>query len=185
MCDTDDKVKARREQMWQAVLTEAARLEWEECGAERGGGTSRSAAWWSQDGRVATRLDVGMRDGTHRVFFIQATDSRPPWRDPQPNDPIRIQVERSYHSAESYWEDLIAQDADGLGVVVDGVHYRLGPNGDRPSPHNGFGGHRKVVEFLDGRQVVTHDLWYQGPVPPKFLDRLPDNARWAEETVPA
>jgi hypothetical protein len=68
-------------------------------------------------------------------------------------------------------------------VVIDHVHYTLGKNGEKPSPYNGFAGQRHLIEFLDGRRVITYDLWYQGPVPPVFWDRLPDNARWGRRLM--
>jgi hypothetical protein len=42
----------------------------------------------------------------------------------------------------------------------------------------GNGGARYVIEFFDGRRVVSHDLWSSGIVPPKWRERFPDNARF-------
>ena len=39
----------------------------------------------------------------------------------------------------------------------------------------GFGGRRHLFRRLsDGDILETDDLWYQGPIPPMFRDRLPD-----------
>lgn len=45
-----------------------------------------------------------------------------------------------------------------------------------PSSHNGFGGSWYVITFLDGREIETCDLWFGGPVPERFQDRLPVTA---------
>jgi hypothetical protein len=176
---TDDQQKALRERLWQAVLAECERIKSEENPV---GGTSRKMAYYA-DGwpRCATLLTIGRADGTTAVFFIEATGRQPGWSDP---DRIDIHVSRSYHSSEDYWERQIT-DQPERRVVVGGVHYRLGQHGARPSDHNGFGGKRWDIEFTDGRKVTTHDLWYQGLIPPKFRDRLPDNARFVEATAAA
>lgn len=160
------------DQLWNEALAEVKRIE-SRYPDKRG--TSRSQAMYHSDGRgLTTLLSIGMPDGTTEVHQIVVC--RPPAVRRSPT--VHVQV--SYHSSEPYWESQIASDPDRR-VVVDGVHYRLGKNGGEPSPHNGMGGARYVVEFFDGRRVVTHDLWYQGPIPPKFRDHLPDNARFVRE----
>jgi hypothetical protein len=43
-------------------------------------------------------------------------------------------------------------------------------------------GENHLIDFFDGRHIVTHNLWYQGEIPDHFLSRLPDNARWGIKT---
>lgn len=81
-----------------------------------------------------------------------------------------------------FWLEHIAR-SDGKAFVADGHHYRIGIQG--PSAHpscRGFGGSKALVTYLaDGRIVETVDLWYQGEIPKRFLDRLPNTAtfKWA------
>jgi hypothetical protein len=159
--------KEVREQLWQLVLATVEDIK-QRC--PDGCGTSRDQAWYSADGRsVSTIFDANMPDGSHRVYRIKATE-RSRGQD--------VAVDQWYHNAEYYWDDAQVAKEPERRVVVDGVHYRLGYNGDKPSPHNGYAGARWVVEFFTGGRVATHDLWYQGPVPLKYRQALPDNARF-------
>lgn len=92
---------------------------------------------------------------------------------------IQVRVVKWVDSHDTYWERQLADRKDA--VVIDGKHYRIGEERGPGEGFLGFGGRRFDIEFLDGRETVTHNLWYQGPIPPKFLPRLPDNARWAQE----
>jgi hypothetical protein len=139
-------------------------------------GSGRSQAYYTEDGTVvATILDLGMLDGTRKVFHIRAV--APPTHG-RPGLVPTIHVDRWFHSNEPYWEREIAHEPDRR-VVIEGVHYRLG-TATKPSSHNGMSGRQYDIEFFDGRRVTTCDLWYQGPIPPKFRDALPDNAKLAE-----
>jgi hypothetical protein len=40
----------------------------------------------------------------------------------------------------------------------------------------GYGGAKWRVQFLDGREVETSNLWHQGTVPEQYRRYLPDNA---------
>jgi hypothetical protein len=42
----------------------------------------------------------------------------------------------------------------------------------------GHGGARFDIQFFDGRQVVSHNVWFQGEIPPHFYDRFPVNAKF-------
>lgn len=85
-----------------------------------------------------------------------------------PGPTIEVTKWLSYN--EEYWEKILA---DRVGsVVIDRVHYRIcAPGG------GGHGGQRVTVQWLDGSESVTNNLWRQGPVPPPFRDRLPNNAK--------
>lgn len=158
------------DQLWKAVLAETDRIEAEHKETKTWHGSSRSAALTSYDS-VSAILDVGQHDGTSKVYLIAAR-----WWVSAPE----VKVKRYFHNADDYWETYILGNKDMVDcrVVIEGVHYTLGKNGTKPGPYNGYAGRRFAIEFLDGRQVITHDLWYQGPIPPVFRDRLPDNARW-------
>lgn len=78
----------------------------------------------------------------------------------------------------NFWAERI----DG-GVIVEDEwgrwRYTIGEEPtDRRQPFLGHGGSRFDIQFLDGRQVVTHNLWHQGTIPEHFLDRFPVNAKF-------
>lgn len=84
-----------------------------------------------------------------------------------------------------YWQEQIAADAADpeRAVIVNGVHHTLG---DEPTEAQlrdrlkrstlGWGGAKVRVRFHDGREVVSHNVWYQGEIPERWRDQLPDNA---------
>lgn len=77
----------------------------------------------------------------------------------------------------SYWSDLIP--VRNNAVIVDGVHYMIGP--EDKGGMRGFGGRRFDVVFFNGKRITTTNLWHQGTVPDHFRNRLPDNARFIED----
>jgi len=85
---------------------------------------------------------------------------------------IEVTVTKRQDSNEPYWRQHIA-DRDGA-IVINGVHYRIGKG-----MSGGFGGRRFDIRMLaDGRVVETRNLWFQGPIPPKWRELLPDNAEF-------
>ena len=88
---------------------------------------------------------------------------------------ITVEVIKKVNSNDTYWRDQLSDRSNA--VVINGVHYRIGPANGNPL-NRGFGGRQYGIEFLDGRRVTTRNLWYQGPIPPKYLIQIPDNARW-------
>lgn len=161
------------ERLFHVVIAESTRIEQEHSTQGTWHGSMRSAVN-ADYGSVGVILDVGHADGTHTVHHIRASVYG------RNSDP-RIIIKRYFHSNEEYWEPKI-NDPSLLEkrVIIEGVHYTLGKNGNKPGPHNGFGGRKFDIEFFDGRRVSTYDLWYQGVIPPIFQDRLPDNAKWAD-----
>jgi len=77
-----------------------------------------------------------------------------------------------------YWLDMLQRDKQepGTAVIVDGVHYVIGP--EKSGSFRGFGGAHYTIEFFDGRAVNSTNLWYQGEVPPEFRAQMPNNARF-------
>jgi hypothetical protein len=66
------------------------------------------------------------------------------------------------------------------GVIIGGWHHRIGAEPDpevhasNPSYYGNYG-RRYVIRILTtGEQVITHNLWDQGPIPAGFT--RPDNA---------
>ena len=76
----------------------------------------------------------------------------------------------------NFWINVVEDDHDGRGIILDGVHYRDGGRTLRASEANGFGGAEWRLRLTSGALVETNNLWCQGRVPDHFRDRLPDNA---------
>lgn len=77
-----------------------------------------------------------------------------------------------------HWSGYVTTASDPTHVVVGGYHYVISPDGRTDCGTLGHGGAEFVIRFNDGREVVTHNLWAQGRVPPHFRDRLPDNGEF-------
>lgn len=83
-----------------------------------------------------------------------------------------------------HWQQLAAKVNDPKSVRVNNNHYQIG-NGTGPSPWRGFGGQTFKIQFFDGRQETTTDLWHQGTIPPIWRDRLPNNAEFVAAFKPS
>lgn len=68
-----------------------------------------------------------------------------------------------------------------MTVRVDGTHYRIGPENQSRLAFRGFGGREFIIQFDDGRKVITTNLWCQGSIPEDFKDALPNNAIFLKE----
>lgn len=60
-------------------------------------------------------------------------------------------------------------------TIVNHISYKVGPN-----LQHGYGesGEKFEIQYFDGREVITHNLWCQGEVPSYLWEKLPDNARF-------
>ncbi len=64
-------------------------------------------------------------------------------------------------------------------VRVNGEHYMIRQSHEGVK---GFGGHKIVIQFNDGRVVETNNLWHQGVIPAEWrLTYLYDNAVFLEK----
>lgn len=78
----------------------------------------------------------------------------------------------------NYWTDIIRRDNNedkDVFVIANGKHYII-DNENSNDYFRGFGGAKFTIKFFDGRMVKTSNLWYQGEIPERFRDELPDNA---------
>lgn len=139
------------------------------------GGTGRSAGEFTEEA-VGAGLDATGRatyttynaDGTKNVYEVE------------------VKVAKRVDSNDEYWGMQI-EDRNGA-LVINGKHYRIGKNNGRTARDvgfKGFGGRKFEIVYTDGpvdRGVpfTVDDLWYQGPIPPKFreLPEFQDNARF-------
>lgn len=93
--------------------------------------------------------------------------------------------------------DLWRMRDDSATVRINGQHYRYGNHLQdarvtqdatlesmakafaKANPKKqgmGMGGDVMIIRFMDGRTVITNDVWHQGNVPAVVADLLPDNA---------
>lgn len=87
-------------------------------------------------------------------------------------------IERRLCFTCNYWFNITLERAKH--VIIDGVCYSIAPD-DNSGAMQGFGGREFKIQFLDDdRVVITHNLWFQGPVPKQFREKLPNTARFYE-----
>lgn len=92
-------------------------------------------------------------------------------------DPYKEQIRREKMCFSClHWIGYVRTVADRTHAIVGGYHYVISPDRQTGLGTLGHGGARFDIQFHDGREVVTHNLWAQGKVPARFRDRLPDNA---------
>jgi hypothetical protein len=159
-----------RERLWKAAIEHSDEIIKAEAPYRS---ANRSIGFVSCNGlSVALTLDLGLIDGTSKVFHISATEGAGPWH--TPGKP-QLKVNRWFHNDEDHWEQQITEAGDPAVVIVGHTWYRIGKDVG-PLERRGFAGRRFQIRFHDGREVATNDLWFGGPIPPVFRDRLPDNA---------
>jgi hypothetical protein len=91
-------------------------------------------------------------------------------------EPVKTQlISRNICFTCMHWMEKIEIKDKPTTVRVNHMHYKIEPD-DPKAYFKGFGGAEFKIRFHDGREVVTHNLWYQGEIPERFWDRLPDNA---------
>ena len=78
----------------------------------------------------------------------------------------------------NFWREQMELDKKSPNdyVIVDNVHYRIGPEG-YDGYFRGYSGRKFIIKFNDGRERVTTNLWCQGDIPDGYWrDLMPDNA---------
>jgi hypothetical protein len=72
-----------------------------------------------------------------------------------------------------FWLGHIESDRSNA-VVASGTHYRIQPD-SKTGFAVGFGGAEfRFRPIAGGDDIVSHNVWYQGEIPERFRDRLPD-----------
>lgn len=80
----------------------------------------------------------------------------------------------------NFWDEKVDIANDPATVRIDGEHYMIAPE-DKNIGFKGFGGREFIIQFHDGRKVVSHNLWSQGFIPESFKSRLRDNAVFVKD----
>jgi hypothetical protein len=79
----------------------------------------------------------------------------------------------------NYWMKRVRGEYGRTQTIVEGVMYQIGR--EDAVGMRGFDGQNWNIKFNDGRIIHTTNLWYNGRIPKKFKDRLPDNAIFIKE----
>ena len=95
--------------------------------------------------------------------------------------PQRLAEHIQFH--QGFWDEKLPMRDLPMTVRISGWHYVIRPDKNY-APNAGYGGRRFDITFHDGREVTTHNLWTQGPIPSDYLERLPDNASWSHTEGP-
>ncbi|OKI19290.1 hypothetical protein [Streptomyces sp. CB03911] len=154
---------ATKQGLWEAVLAFGKALP-------NPGNHSRTAGTYvaeDDSSSYSATFDMGQPDGTGHVYELTVSVRE------------RVDTRDDFWSGHSKYPRVYKLPADveeSRRVVVDGEHYTLGPGNS-----GGYGGRRWEIEFFDGRRQVTHDLWHQGVIPPKWRERYPNNARFVPQ----
>ena len=77
----------------------------------------------------------------------------------------------------SLWRERLPLVGNPNTVIINGAFYTIGDENDS-SPFRGFSGDKFVINFKDGRQVTTTNLWYGGTISDAWLSKFPDNANF-------
>jgi len=76
-----------------------------------------------------------------------------------------------------FWDDNI-KIKDELHIArIKGEQYCIGDE-IRSNPFRGFCGRKFIIRFLNGREVISTNLWYNGRIPESHIGLLPDNAEF-------
>lgn len=162
--------------MWQAILAKCEELQHQPGGRP----AMRTAGYLGTQGRsMSCVCHVGHDDGTESVYHIEAhaVTGRPD---------IQVSVGGPYlDSHDSFWTEQLSDRAGA--VVIGRTHYRILPDrADRDRDLAGYGGALFRIRWLaTGEVTETRNLWYQGVIPPKWRERMPDTAEFVKAEAAA
>lgn len=77
------------------------------------------------------------------------------------------------------WLDRIKDKNNPASVIADHHAYWIGDENSK-SFFRGYGGHKFVIQFNDGRKVESTNLWDNDEIPEEFWNELPNNAKFID-----
>lgn len=122
--------------------------------------------WKNDDELIADRLCI------HCIFWVKII------REIVESIANRLTGQKSDSAKPSSYVNNVWNGPSSLLVIEEGEKrtlYNIG-KGTEKDKFRGFGGSWWTVNYLDGRQRETCDLWHRGTIPPHFWDRFPVNA---------
>ena len=75
----------------------------------------------------------------------------------------------------SLWRERLSLVGKPNIAIIDGTFYTIGDE-DSKDPFRGFGGDKFVINFKDGRKVITTNLWCGGDISEAWKPKFPNNA---------
>ena len=75
------------------------------------------------------------------------------------------------------WRERLSLVGNPDVAIIDGTLYTIGDENSK-DPFRGFGGDKFVINFKDGRQVTTTNLWCGGDISEAWRPQFPDNANF-------
>jgi len=97
------------------------------------------------------------------------------------SDVLREMVQHSMCFECNFWRDALS-DPELVVTEQDGKLLAYSIGDETESSFRGYGGRRFTIRFLDGREVVTTNLWFRGEVPVQWLDEAMGHECQAEIT---
>lgn len=85
--------------------------------------------------------------------------------------------------SKSYWEEIIAEKE--YHPIINGICYYVDikhPIELRYTMNNGFGGQWFKI-LMNGKTIITNNLFYNSEVPDEYKDQLPNNAQFLENDI--
>lgn len=84
----------------------------------------------------------------------------------------------------AFWIEIVEQQQakKKTFAIVEGTVFSILPDVDPKDVRKmgglgvGYGGSAFLFRFKDGREILSHNVWHRGEVPPRFKERLKDNA---------
>jgi hypothetical protein len=61
--------------------------------------------------------------------------------------------------------------------IINGRHYVFHPRQDKKLYFQNFGGHEFHALRNDGSLIMSNNVWFQGEIPERFKEKLPDTAK--------
>ena len=81
----------------------------------------------------------------------------------------------------SFWLEHVNNSNNQRSVRTNNEHYWIASEFASRNHFRGFAGYKFIIHFEDGRKVISTNLWYQGEIPERFRDRLPNNCIFVKE----
>ena len=75
------------------------------------------------------------------------------------------------------WRERLSLVGNPDVAIIDGTLYTIGDENSK-DPFRGFGGDKFVINFKDGRQVTTTNLWCGSDISEAWRPQFPDNANF-------
>lgn len=161
--------------LWAAILVKVAEIDLASKRDNTNRGTARSggALMMGQRGIMCT-FEIFLADGRTAMHIIQGNLN--PWNGLQNISVKTFYSDNDIHNATRL---AVITDEPDKHLIVNHKFYSIGSGNG-----GGFGGRTIRYKFKTlglgkmnyGPELETNDLWYSGPIPPAWRDRLPDNA---------